>query len=137
MSSEPFCTIQEEVALSLKSISEIHINTSIIHSISSLLKELTADNIFSVVKKLQYQPVMFFQSIALLKVLLSATLNHQLEIKVNIQDALELMPPLSDIQMMEVEPESDYHQVPEKLFQAFAEPPSELLPEEVETKSLS
>ena len=78
---------------------------------------------------------MFFQLIAFLKVLLFATSNPLLEIKVNIQDALELMPQLSDTLMMELEPESDYHQVPEKLFQDFAEPQLELLQVEEETKN--
>ena len=95
------------------------------------------DNIYSVEEKQLYQLVMFSQLIVFLKVQLSATSNQVLEIKVNIQDALELMPLLLDILMTEVEPESDYHQVPERLFQVFAEPQSGLFQAEEETKNQS
>jgi Mn2+/Fe2+ NRAMP family transporter len=94
-------------------------------------------NIYSVEEKLPYLLVMFSQSIASLKVPPFAILNLLLVIKVNIQDVLEHTPLLLDILMMEAEPESDYHQVPEKLFQVFAEPQLESLLQEVEMKNQS
>ena len=102
---EQLYMIQEEVVLLLKSILEIHINTSIIPNISSLPKELIVDNIYSVEEKLLFQQAMFSQLTAFQKVLLFATFNLLLEIKVNIPDALEPMPPLLDTLMMEQEPE--------------------------------
>jgi hypothetical protein len=75
VSSEPFCTIQEEVALSLKSISEIHINTSITLNISSQPKELIQVNIYSVEEKQLFQQVTFSQSTEFLKVQPSAISN--------------------------------------------------------------
>ena len=83
------------------------------------------------------QPVMFSQSTKSQKVQPSATSNHPLVIKEVIQDVQELMPPLLDTPMMEVEPESDYHQVPEKPFQVFAEPLLVSLQVEEETKNQS
>ncbi len=134
---EQLYMIQEEVVLLLKSILEIHINTNIIPNISSLLKELIVDSIYSVEEKLLFQQAMFSQLTAFQKVLLFATFNLLLEIKVNIPDALEPMPLLLGTLMMEQEPESDYHQVQEKLFQDFAEPQLELLQVEEETKNQS
>jgi hypothetical protein len=72
-------------------------------------------------EKLPYQPVTFSQLIEFLKVQLSATLNHQLEIKAHIQDVQVLMLQLLVTPKMELELESDYHQVQEKLFQDFVE----------------
>ena len=60
-----------------------------------------------------------------------------MEIKDLIPDVQELMQLLLDIQMMEQEQESDFHQVPEKLFLAAAEPLLVLLLVEEETKSQS
>jgi len=79
----------------------------------------------------------FSQSTESHKVQLSAILNHQSEIKELIQDAQEHMPPLSDTLMTEAEPELDYHQAQEKLFQEIAEPQSELLLVEEECKNQS
>ena len=127
--------IQEEVALLLKSILEIHINTSIIPNISSLLKELIVVNIYSQEEKQLSQLVMFFQLTEFHKVPPFAILNLLLEIKEHIQDVQELMPPLLDIQMMVAEPESDFLQVPERPFQVFAEPLLVSLLVEEETKN--
>ena len=92
-------------------------------------------NIYSAEEKLPYLLVMFFQSIASLKVPPFAISNLLLVIKVNIQDALELMPLLLDTLMTEQEPESDYHLVPEKLFQDYVELQLVLLQVEEETKN--
>ncbi len=95
------------------------------------------DNIYSVVEKQQSQLVTFFQSTESPKVPPSVTLNPLLETKELIPDVQEPMPPLLVILMMEAEPESDSHQVPEKPFQAFAELPLVSLLVEEETKSQS
>jgi len=137
VSSELSFTIQEEDVLYWKSISEIHINTSITLNISSLPKELILVNIYSVEEKQPSQPVTFSQSTEFQKVPPFATSNLPLEIKELIQDVQELMPPLSDTLMMELKPESDFPQVPEKPFQASAELPSVSLPVEEETKNQS
>ncbi len=137
VSSEPSSTIQEEVALSSRSISETHINTSITPNISSLLKELTPDNISSAEEKPPSQPVTSSQSTESQKVPPSATSNLPSEIKEHTPDVQEPTPPLSDTQMMEAEPESDSHQEPERPSQAFAELPLVSLPVEEETKSQS
>ena len=79
----------------------------------------------------------YYQLTILLKVQLSAIFNLQLVIKVHIQDALVHMQLLLDTQMTVAEPESDYHQDPEKLFLATAEPLLVLLQVEVEMKNLS
>ena len=92
---------------------------------------------FSVEEKQPSQPVMFSQSAESQKVQPSVTLNLQLETKELIPDVQELMPLLLDTQMMELKPESDSHQVPEKPFQASAELPSVSLPVEEEMKSQS
>ena len=102
-----------------------------------LLKELTRANISSAEEKLLYQLETYSQSTESQKVPPSATSNHPLEIKELTPDAQEPTPQLLDTLMMEAEPESDFHQVPEKPSQAFAEPPSVSLPEEEETKSQS
>jgi hypothetical protein len=96
---------QEEVVHFLKSILEIHINTSTTLNTSLPLKELTVGNIFSLVEKQLFQQVMFFQSTESLKVQPFAILNLLLVIKENTQDVQELMPLLLDIQMMELKPE--------------------------------
>ena len=83
------------------------INTE--HNTSSLLKEHTQANIYSVDAKLQYLLEMYFQSTKLLKVLLSAISNLQLVTRDLIQGALELMPQLLDILKMDQELESDFH----------------------------
>ena len=137
VSSEPLFTIQEEDVHSWKSISEIHINTSITPNISSLPKELIPDNIFSVEEKLLSQPVTYSQSAESQKVLPSATSNLPLETKELTPDVQELMPQLSATLMMDQKLESDFHQEPEKPFQVSAEPPSVSLPVEEETKSQS
>jgi len=129
--------IQEEDVLSLKSISETHTNTSITLSISSLLRELIQVNMSSVEERLPYQQVMSYQSTKFLKVQPFATSNRLLVIKEVTQDVQVLTQPLSAILMMEAEPESDYHLVPEKPFQVFAEPPLVSLQVEEETKNQS
>jgi hypothetical protein len=91
---------------------------------------------FAVVKLLSLL-AMFYQLTKLLKVQLSAILNHLLEIKDLIPDVQEPMQLLLDTQMMEQEQESDFHQVPEKLFLVAAEPLLVLLLVEEETKSQS
>ncbi len=88
------------------------------------------------VEKLQYQLATFYLLIKYHKEQLFATFNHQLEIKVHIQDAQGLMQLLSDILMMEAEPELDCLQVQEKLFPEVAELLLELLQVEEEIKSL-
>jgi len=80
---------------------------------------------------------MSFQSIESQKVLPSVTSNPPSEIRELIPDVQELTLPLSDTLMMELKPELDSHQVPEKPFQASAELPSVSLPVEEETKSQS
>ena len=92
---------------------------------------------YSVEEKLLSQQVTFSQSTEFHKVQQSATLNHQLEIKVHIQDVQVLMPQLLVILKMDPEPESDYHQDQEKLFQVFVELQSVSLPVEVEMKNQS
>jgi hypothetical protein len=88
-------------------------------------------------EKLQYQPVMFFQSTEFLKVQLSATFNHQSEIKDHIQDVQVLTQQLLVILKTELEPESDYPQAQEKPFPVFAELQLVSLQVEVETKNQS
>ncbi len=123
--SEQSFTTQEEVVLFLKSTSETHINTSTTPNISSLLKELTQDNTYSVEERLPSQQVTSSQSIESQKVQPSATFNPQLETRELIPDVQEHTQPLLDIQMMAAEPESDSHQEPEKPFLVFAELPLE------------
>lgn len=137
VSSKPSSTIQEEVAHLSRSISEILINTSTTPNISSLLKEPTPDNTYSLAERQLFQLVTFSQSTESQKVPPSATSNPPLETRVLTPDVQEPTPPLSDTQMMAAEPESDSHQEPERPFQAFAEPLSVSLPVEEETKSPS
>ena len=80
---------------------------------------------------------MSYQLTILLKVQPSAILNPLLEIKDHTQDALVHMQLLLDTLMTAAEPESDFHQDPEKLFLAIAEPLLVLLQVEVEMKNLS
>jgi len=80
---------------------------------------------------------MYSQSTKFPKVPPSVTSNLQLVIKEVIQDVQALMLPLLDTLMMEAEPESDYHQAPEKQFQVSVEPQLVLLQVEEETKSQS
>ena len=135
--SEPSFMIQDVDVHFSKSISEIPTNTSTTPSTSLPLKELTLDNTYSLAERLQYQLVMSSQSIKSLKVPPSATLSLPSVIKELTPDVQELTPPSSDILMTEAEPESDFHLVPEKPFQGFAEPPLVLLLVEEETKSQS
>ena len=79
----------------------------------------------------------FYQSTEFQKVQPSATSNLPLVIRDLTQDAQEPTPPLLDTLMMAARPESDSHQVPERPFQASAEPPSVSLPVEEETRSQS
>jgi hypothetical protein len=137
VSSEPSFTIPEEDVPSSKSTSETLINTSITLNISSLLKEPTQVNTCSAVEKQPLPLVMSFQSTESHKVPPFATSNLPLVIKDHTQDAQELTPPLLDTLTMAAKPESDSHQVPEKPFQAFAEPQLVSSPVEVETKSQS
>jgi hypothetical protein len=134
---EPFSTTQDVDAPSLKSISETHINTNITLSTSSPLKEPTPDNTYSLEERPPSQQVTSSQSTESLKVPPSATSNLPSETRVLTPDAQEPTPPLLDTPMMEAEPESDSHQVPEKPSQASAEPPSVSLPVEEETKNQS
>ena len=136
-SLEQFSTIQDVDAHSSKSTSEIHINTNTTPNISLQLKVLTPVNTCSLAEKLPYQQETSSQSIESLKVPPFATLSLLLVIKELIPDAQELTPPLLVTLMTEAEPESDSHQEPEKLFQAFAELPLVLSLVEVETKSQS
>ena len=80
---------------------------------------------------------MFFQLTESQKEQQSATYNLQSVIKAPTLDVQELMPQLLDTQMMEAEPELDYHQVQEKLFQEIAELQLELLLVEEECKNQS
>ena len=89
------------------------------------------------VEKLKFQLVMFYLLTESQKVLLFAILNHLLAIRAHTQDVQELMRLLLGIHKMEVEPESDYHQDQEKLFQEIVELQLESLLEEEEIKSLS
>jgi hypothetical protein len=135
--SEQFFTIQDVDVLSLKSTSEIPININITLSTSLLLKELIVDSISLLAEKLPSPLEIFFQSTESLKVPPFATLSLLLETRVLTPDAQEPTPPLSATPMMEAEPESDSHQVPEKPSQASAEPLSVSLPVEEETKNQS
>jgi hypothetical protein len=135
--SEPFSTTPDVDAPSLKSISETHINTNITLSTSSPLKEPTPDNTYSLEEKPPSQQATSSQSTESLKVPPSATSNLPSETRVLTPDAQEHTPPLSATPMMEAEPESDSHQVPEKPSQASAEPPLVSLPVEEETKNQS
>ena len=123
--------------LSSKLTSEILTTTNIIPSTSLLLKELTVDSISLLAEKPLYQLETFFQLTESLKVPLSATSSLPLVIKELTQDAQELTQQLLDILMTEAEPESDFHQVPEKPFLASAEPQLVSLQVEEETKSQS
>ncbi|MCL4136756.1 UNVERIFIED_CONTAM: hypothetical protein GTU68_041696 [Idotea baltica] len=127
---------QEEVHLYLKSISEIPTNISIIPNISLQLREHIPDSLSIVEEKLKSLSETLSRSIESLKVQLSATLNHLLEIRVHIPDVQELTPPLLDTPKMDPEPESDSHQAQERLFQDTAELQSVSSQEEVEMKSL-
>jgi len=129
--------IQEEDAHLSKSTSATHTNTRRTPSTSSLLREPTVDNTSSAVIKPQSQLEMFSPSTAFQKVPLSATLNPQSEIKDPTHVALELTPLSLVTLMMASRPESDCHQVPERLFLAAAEPQSESSLEEEETKNPS
>ena len=80
---------------------------------------------------------MFFQLTESQKEQQSATLNLQSVIKAPTLDVQEHMLQLLDTQMMEAEPESDYHQAQERPSQETAELQSELLLVEVECKSQS
>jgi len=93
------------------------------------------DNIYLLAEKQLFQLVMSSQLTEFHKVPPFAILNLLLEIKVLTQDVQELMPPLSDIQMMAAEPESDFLQEPERPFQVFAEPLLVSLLVEEETKN--
>ena len=136
-SSEPLFMIQDVDAPSSKSISETLININTTPSISLPLKEPTLDNIYSLAEKLPSPPETSSQSTESPKVPPSATSSLPLVTKEPTPDALELTPPLSDTPMTEAEPESDFHQVPERPSQVFAEPQSVSLLVEVETKSQS
>ncbi len=131
-----FMTLDVDV-LSSKLTSEILTNTNIIPSTSLLLKELTVDSISLLAEKPLYQLETSSQLTESLKVPPSATSSLPLVTKELTRDAQELTPQLSDTLMMEAEPESDFHQVPEKPFLAFAEPQLVSLQVEEETKSQS
>jgi hypothetical protein len=100
-----------------------------------LLKELTVDSISSPAEKPLYQLETSSQSTESLKVPPFATSSLPLVIKELTQDVQELTQQLLDTLTMEAEPESDFHQVPEKPFLAFAEPQLVSLQVEEETKS--
>jgi hypothetical protein len=102
-----------------------------------LLKELTVDSISLLAEKPLYQLETSSQLTESLKVPPFATSSLPLVIKELTQDAQELMPQLLDILMTEAEPESDFHQVPEKPFLVCAEPQLVSLQVEEETKSQS
>ena len=123
--------------LSSKSTSEILTNTNIIPSTSLLLKEPTVDSISLLAEKPLYQLETSSQLTESLKVPPFATSSLQLVIKELTQDVQELTPQLSDTLTMEAEPESDFHQVPEKPFLVSAEPQLVSLQVEEETKSQS
>ena len=80
---------------------------------------------------------MFSQSTESQKVPPSAKYKFQLETKQLTQNVQKLTPLLFDTLIMELKPESDFHQVPEKPFQVSAELPSVSLPVEEEMKSQS
>ncbi len=119
---EQFFMIQEEAALSSKSISEILINTKNKLNISWLLKVHIADNTFSAEEKPQSQLETYYQSIKFQKVQPSATLSHQWETREPTQDAQAPMPPLLATLRTEPKPESDFHLDQERPSQASAEP---------------
>ena len=114
--------IQEEAALSSKSISEILINTKNKLNISWLLKVHIADNTFSAEEKPQSQLEKYYQSIKSKKVQPSATLSHQWETKEPTQDVQAPMQPLLVTLTMEPKPESDFHLDQERPSQDSAEP---------------
>jgi hypothetical protein len=135
--SEPSYTILDVDALSSKLTSETLTNTNITLSTSLLLKELTVDSTSLLAERPQYQLETSSQSTESLKVPPSATLSLLLVIKELTPDVQEPTPQLLDILTTEAEPESDYHQAPEKQFLAFAEPQLVSLLVEEEMKSQS
>lgn len=135
--SDQLYMIQEEVPPCSKSNSETHTDTNTEPSTSWLLRAHTQASTFSAAVKLLSQLVMFCQSTTSLRVLPSATLSLQLEIKGLTLDALEHTLPLWGTLMMDLEPELGFHLEPERPSLAAAEPQSVSLLEEAEMRSLS
>jgi len=120
--------IQVEVHPSHKLCSEMCIDIKKTKYISYQLKELILDNLFIVDKKHKLLSEMFYQLIKYQKVPLLPMLKEKLVIVDVSVKPQEPTVQLLDTLKMEQKPESDYHQVPEKLFLETADVPLELLP---------
>jgi len=137
VSWEPSSMTQEEDAPSLRSTSETPINTRKKLSTSLQLREPTLDSTSSLAEKPPSQPETSSPSVKSLKEPLSATSNPQSVIRAATPDAQELTPPSSVTPKMAPRPESDFPQAAERPSTETAEPPSESLLVEEETKSQS